>query len=67
MSLKQIARMIDAVAGALARHLVVFAKHRGQLQLLQVVGEKDLRRPAGRARRHGVEGRHAAHAGTRTL
>ncbi len=59
---KQIAGMIDAVAGAFPSHLVVFPEHRRQLQLLEVVSEQNLRRVAGRSRRHLPGSRFAVHA-----
>lgn len=36
---QQVAGMVDAIAGALAGNLVIFAQDRRQLQLLQVVGQ----------------------------
>ena len=66
---QQIAGMIDAVAGAFAGDLVVFPQNRRQLQLLEVMRQQNLRRAAGRSRRHLVDARRAGHAaapGTRT-
>lgn len=40
--LQQITGMIGAVASALARHLVILAQHRRQLQLLKLMGEQHL-------------------------
>ena len=40
---QQITRMVDALGGALAGHLVVLAQERRQLQRLQVMGQQDLR------------------------
>ena len=54
--------MIDAVACTFAGDLVVFPQHRRQLQLLEVMAKQDLRRTAGRARRHRVNCSLAAHA-----
>ena len=57
---QKIAGVVHAVAGALARHLLILAQHGGQLELLEVMGEQDLRRAARRARRH--RSRLAGHA-----
>ncbi len=51
---QQIARVIRAVACALAGHLVILAQHGGQLQLLEVMGKQHLRRAAHRADRHRI-------------
>ncbi len=63
---EQVAGMIDAALRALARHLVVLAQDRRQLQLLEVVPEKNLERAGPGAARHGAvdRGRHAAISGT---
>ncbi len=57
---KQIAGMIDAIAGALAGKLVILAQHRRQFELLEVVGQQKLRCSLGRAGRHRVRRVHAA-------
>jgi hypothetical protein len=40
----EVADMVHALGGALPGELLVLAQHRGQLQLLQVVAQQDLRR-----------------------
>jgi len=57
---QQIAGVIDAALRALARHLVVLAQDRRQLQLLEVVPEENLGRAgpgAARRRARGGSGR----------
>ena len=66
---QQVAGMIDAVAGAFARDLVVFPQNGRQLQLLEVMRQQNLRGAARRSRRHRLGARLAGHAavpGTRT-
>ena len=62
---QQIAGMIDAVARAFTGDLVVFAQHRRQLQLLEMMAEQHLRRADRRHHIHGLP-THAALPGTRT-
>ena len=65
---QQVAGVVDAALRALARHLVVLAQDRRQLQLLEVVPEKNLGLAGRGAARHGVldRGHHAAISGTST-
>jgi len=65
---QQVAGMVDPALRALTRYLVVFAQDRRQLQLLEVVPEKNLGRAGPGAARHGAvdQGRHAAISGTST-
>jgi hypothetical protein len=51
---QQVARVIAAVACALARDLVILSQHGGQLQLLELMGQQDLRRAAHRSDRHRI-------------
>jgi hypothetical protein len=63
---QQVAGMVDAITGTFTRHFLIFAQHRWQLQLLEVMREQDLWRARHRADRHRVIRRpaHAASPGT---
>jgi len=65
---QQVAGMVDPDLRAPARHLVVLTQDRRQLQLLEVVPEKNLGRAGPGATRHGAvdRDRHAAISGTST-
>ena len=58
---EQVARVVHALAGAFARHLVIFPQHGRQLQPLEMMREQDLRRATHSAQRRSIVGR-AAHA-----
>ena len=57
---QQIARVVDAVAGAFAGHLVILAQHRGQPELLPMMRKQNLRSALARAGGHGIGCGHAA-------
>mgnify|MGYP002386131676 FL=1 len=57
---QQVAGMIDAVAGAFPRDLVIFAQDRRQLQLLEMMSQQNLRGRRHRTGRHCLL--HAGHA-----
>lgn len=58
---KQVAAMIDTVARAFPGQLLIFAQHRGKLELLEMMREQNLRRACRGAGGHFVFAR-PAHA-----